>query len=67
MAKRSPLNGLHRESNFLAILLFNLKQDVSEPNDLAAVNPEKVEALTTRMKELDAEITANARPAWRKK
>ena len=48
-------------------LLFNLKEDISEKNDLASKNPEKVEVLSARMKELDAEITANARPVWRKK
>ena len=48
-------------------LLFNLKEDISEKNDLARENPEKVEVLSARMKELDAEITANARPVWRKK
>jgi arylsulfatase A len=48
-------------------LLFNLKDDISEKNDLASENTEKVEVLLARMKELDAEITANARPVWRKK
>ena len=47
-------------------LLFNLKEDISEKNNLAGANPEKVEALKARMKELDAEITANARPVWKK-
>ncbi len=47
-------------------LLFNLKEDISEKNNLAGTNPEKVEALKARMKELDAEITANARPVWKK-
>jgi arylsulfatase A len=48
-------------------LLFNLREDISEKNDLASANPEKVAALKTRMEELDAEITANARPVWKKK
>lgn len=48
-------------------LLFNLKEDLSEKNDLAGANPEKVAALKARMKGLDAEITANARPVWKKK
>jgi arylsulfatase A-like enzyme len=47
-------------------LLFNLKEDISEKNDVAGANPGKVTALKARMKELDAEITANARPVWRK-
>lgn len=42
-----------------APLLFNLKEDISESQNLAA--------LTARLKELDAEITENARPVWRKK
>lgn len=47
-------------------LLFNLKEDISESENLAAKNPEKVAELSARLKELDAEITANARPVWRK-
>ncbi len=47
-------------------LLFHITEDISEKNNLAAKHPEKVEALTARMKELDAEITTNARPVWRK-
>ena len=46
--------------------LFNLAEDISESRDLAAEHPEKVESMTARMKELDAEITENARPVWRK-
>lgn len=49
------------------ILLFNLAADLSETTNLAAENPQRVKALQTRMKEIDDEITANARPAWRKK
>jgi arylsulfatase A len=48
-------------------LLFNLSENISEKNDLASANPEKVAALKARMEELDAEITANARPVWKKK
>ena len=50
-----------------APLLFNIAEDISESKNLAAAHPEKVSQLTARMKELDAEITANARPVWRKK
>lgn len=50
-----------------APLLFNLREDISEKNDLASANPEKVAALKARMEELDAEITANTRPVWKKK
>ena len=49
------------------ILLFNLAADLSETTNLANKNPERVKALQARMKELDNEITANARPVWRKK
>lgn len=48
-------------------LLFNLKEDISESENLAANHPEKIATLTARMKVLDAEITTNARPVWRKK
>jgi arylsulfatase A len=47
-------------------LLFHITEDISESKNLAGVNPRKIEALTARMKELDAEITASARPVWRK-
>jgi arylsulfatase A len=49
------------------IFLFNLADDVSETTNLADKNPERVKSLQARMKELDNEITANARPVWRKK
>jgi len=48
-------------------LLFNLKEDISESENLAAKHPEKIATLTARLKELDAEITENARPVWKKK
>jgi len=48
-------------------LLFNLAEDISEAKNLAAEQPEKVAELTARLKELDTEITTNARPVWRKK
>ena len=48
-------------------LLFNLKEDISELENLAAKHPEKIATLTARLKELDAEITENARPVWKKK
>jgi len=47
------------------ILLFNLAKDIGETTNLADDQPEKVEALAKRMKELDAEITEHARPVWR--
>ncbi len=47
-------------------MLFNLKEDLGEQNNLASEKPEMVAKLTKRMNELDAEITANQRPTWRK-
>jgi arylsulfatase A len=48
-------------------LLFHLSEDISESKNLAAEHPDKVAELTARLKELDAEITANARAVWRNK
>ena len=42
--------------------LYNLKNDIGEKKNLASTETAKVEALTARMKELDAEITKNKRP-----
>jgi len=46
--------------------LYNLESDLSEATNVAEQHPEIVEKLTTRMTELDADITANARAAWHK-
>ena len=46
--------------------LFNLADDIGEQNNLLESNPEKVDSLKARMKELDDEITENQRPVWRK-
>ncbi|MEM9479437.1 MAG: sulfatase [Verrucomicrobiota bacterium] len=48
------------------IFLFNLAKDVGEQTNLAESMPEKVKSLESRMTELDAEITANARAPWEK-
>jgi arylsulfatase A-like enzyme len=48
------------------VMLFNLANDIGETKNLAAENPELVERLTKRMKELDAAIEAEARPVWKK-
>ena len=48
-------------------LLYNLKEDISETKNRAAEYPEKVATMTARMKEVDAEVTKNARPVWRQK
>jgi arylsulfatase A len=46
------------------VLLFNLKSDVGEQDNLASAHPEIVKKLKARMIELDAEIEANARAPW---
>jgi arylsulfatase A-like enzyme len=45
-------------------LLFNLKDDLGERNNLASEHPEVVEQLQARMTLLDAEIEQNARQPW---
>ncbi|MGB6219946.1 sulfatase family protein [Haloferula sp.] len=47
--------------------LFNLANDVEEMKNLASKEPEKVNQLNARMRELDTEITTNARPVWQEK
>ena len=44
--------------------LFDLAKDVGEKNNLAEAKPAVVKELQARMKELDAEITKNARSPW---
>jgi arylsulfatase A len=46
--------------------LFNLNEDIGEQVNLIKKEPEIAARLRTRMLELDEEITANARPVWRK-
>ncbi|WP_372894395.1 sulfatase [Stieleria sp.] len=48
------------------ILLFDLSQDIGEQTNLASEKPELVASMRSRMEELDAEITANAREPWHK-
>lgn len=49
------------------VMLFDLKADLGEKNNLAGKHPEIVAKLGVRMKELDDEITANQRQPWLKK
>ena len=49
-----------------ATYLFNLANDLSESTNLTDRYPDKVAKLTEKMKEMDAEITAQMRPAWQK-
>lgn len=46
--------------------LFNLADDIGEQNNLHDQKPDIVAKLRARMVEIDEEITANARPVWRK-
>ena len=45
--------------------LFNLADDIGEQSNLVDQKPDVVARLKSRMKEMDDEITANARPVWR--
>jgi arylsulfatase A len=57
---------LANKGNKNGAMLFNLADDIGEKNNLAAKNPEMVERLSQRMAELNAAITAEARPVWKK-
>ena len=46
--------------------LFNLAEDIGEQKNLYKQKPDIVAKLKNRMKEVDTEVTANARPVWRK-
>jgi arylsulfatase A len=46
------------------LLLFDLSTDLGEQKNLASEQGEIVSRLRSRMAELDAEITTNARPTW---
>jgi len=46
--------------------LFQLINDIGEQNNLVAEHPEIARRLHARMVEIDQEITANARPVWKK-
>ena len=48
-------------------MLFDLSKDIGEQNNLASDHPEIVDRLQQRMKQLDDEITMNARRPWFKK
>ena len=49
------------------VFLFHLSEDIGEQNNLAEQEPDRVQKMHARMEELNKEITANARPVWRKK
>ena len=51
----------------LQTFLFNLAEDIGEQNNRFEQEPDIVARLKARMNEMDQEVTANARPVWRKK
>ncbi len=51
---------LRRTDGFIE--LYNLEQDISEENNLASENPEKVEELIRIMQDFDADLEKTARP-----
>ncbi|MGI9442580.1 MAG: sulfatase family protein [Rubripirellula sp.] len=46
------------------VMLFDLGKDIGEQNNLASEHPEIVDRLQQRMKQIDDEITMNARRPW---
>lgn len=64
--KRPPRNRPDAKVPPPEILLFDLSQDIGEQTNLASANPSIVDSLRSRMEELDAEVTANAREPWRR-
>lgn len=63
--QRPRRNQQNRRTPPPEVLLFNLKDDIGEQNNLADAKPQIVQKLSARMKELDAEIEKNAREPWR--
>ncbi|MDG1896726.1 MAG: sulfatase [Fuerstiella sp.] len=63
-AKRRNRNKKKAPAAPPTIHLFDLVADVGEKNNLAEEQADIVGRLTTRMKQLDGEITTNARKAW---
>lgn len=63
---RQPRNRKNAPANTKPpqIMLFDLSKDMGEQTNLAEIHPEIVTKLRTRMQELDAEITTNARAPW---
>jgi arylsulfatase A-like enzyme len=63
----SGAKGKNKKPQKESVMLFDLLSDISEEKNLAEANPQILSELTKRMKELDAEITKNARLPWVKK
>ncbi|MDD7983536.1 sulfatase [Lentisphaera marina] len=66
LVKKAKKSKNKKKSQAEALFLFDLESDMSEKNNLAEQQTELVAKLKSRMQELDAEITANARPVWTK-
>ena len=65
--KRKPRNaGKNWKAPAPEILLFDIIADMGEKTNLTNEHPQKVQELTERMKNLDAEITKNSREPWYK-
>ena len=65
--KRKPRNaGKNWKAPAPEILLFDIIADMGEKTNLANEHPQKVQELTGRMENLDAEITKNSREPWYK-
>lgn len=62
--KSRSQNNQQGTPNPTQIMLFNLKDDVGEQNNLASQYPDLVSRLQKRMEALDQEITTNARAPW---
>ena len=60
--KKNPKDDKKKPKTYL----FNLADDIGEAKNLAKSNPEKIAELRSQMVAADKEISANARPVWRK-
>ena len=63
-AKAPRGQGNNKKSTEPEVLLFNLIEDLSEQNNLAAKHPEKVEELRDAMEKMDQRIGEEARRPW---
>lgn len=65
LVKKDDAEQANQKATPTKMLLFNLKEDMGERNNLALEKTEIVERLQKRILELDAVIEAGARPAWK--
>ena len=64
--RNQPGNATNKATPKPQTFLFNLAQDIGEQTNVFQQQPKIVAKLKARMTEIDQEITANARPVWRK-